>query len=234
MHKDVWKRKIVKYFVLRSVGLSHIIKDERDLFKHFARYFEKNTQIAFEELQTEKIVEKYKINRKMFYGLNIEKRQEIERIIKNEPFGEKADLIRPTKEESKGLKEIFKDTSSREWPNRGFYYFYTKLDEPNYLIVLIKVKPNSKPNKIILGSIKDKKSRIIKIWNATLKVSKTNKGKPFIRRWVENIEQKACGSNRLPSKSAFHIFVYLKWLKIANRKGNVLSYQIINKNGVTQ
>ena len=70
----------------------------------------------------------------------------------------------------------------------------------------------------------------MKIWRATLKVSKVNKSEPFIRKWVENIEQKTCGNNRLPSKSVFQIFVHLKWLEITGRKGNVVYYKVIQKN----
>lgn len=227
---EEWKRKIVKYFVSRSPVTPHVITDERSLFKYFARHFDRNAQTAYEELQGDKIIEKYTTGAKTFYGLNFfDNKSEIERMIKNEPFGKKSDWIKPTREECKGLKEIFRDASSRGWPNRGFYYFYTRLDDPDYWIVLIKVKPNAKPNKVILGSTVNKKSRIMKIWNAVLKVSKTNKGKPFIKKWVENIEQKACGNNRLPSKAAFHIFVYLKWLKITSKKGSTSFYQVNDK-----
>ncbi len=66
----------------------------------------------------------------------------------------------------------------------------------------------------------------MKIWRATLKVSKINKDKSFIRKWVENIEQKACGNNRLPSKSAFQIFVHLGWLQVTGKKGNINYYKV--------
>ncbi len=58
----------------------------------------------------------------------------------------------------------------------------------------------------------------------------TSKEESFIRKWVENIEQKACGNNRLPSRSAFHIFVHLKWLVITGRKGNVIYYKVTKTN----
>ena len=55
-----------------------------------------------------KIIEDVKANGKVFYTLNFfEKSSEIESIIKNEPFGEKSDLIKPTDKEFKGLKEEF-------------------------------------------------------------------------------------------------------------------------------
>ncbi len=228
---EEWKRRIVKFFVLRShSGNSYRITDEAELFKQFAGNFENNTQIAYEELFSSKIIEDVKVNGKTFYTLNFsQKSSEIESIIKNEPFEEKSNLIKPTDKEFKDLREEFRDARSRGFPNRGFYYFCTKTDDPNYWIVLIKTKPNLPPYRIILGSMTDKNSRIMKIWRATLKVSKINKGEPFIRKWVENMEQKACGNNRLPSRSAFHIFVHLKWLEITGRKGNVIYYKVTKK-----
>ena len=203
------------------------------MFRTFAGSFERNTQTAYEELRAAKIIEKYKESPETFYTLNFsEKSQEIEFIIKNEPFEEKSSIIKPTTNDFKDLVEEFRDASSRGWPNRGFYYFCTKTTDPNYWIILIKTKPNVKPYKIILESIKSKDSRIMKIWRATLKVSKINKGEPFIRKWVENIEQKACGNNRLPSRSAFQIFVHLGWLEVTARKGKTVYYRVIKKEGL--
>jgi len=225
---EEWKRRIVKFFVFRSYsGISYKITDEAELFRQFASNFERNTQTAYEELLDEEIIEEIKVNPKKFYALNFTKKaQEIESIIKNEPFEEKSRIIKPEKKEFKGLREEFRDATSRGWPNRGFYYYYTKIDDSNFWVVLIKTKPNVKPYKIILESITKKDSRIMKIWRAAVKVSKINKGEPFIRKWVENIEQKACGNNRLPSKAAFQIFVHLGWLEIITRKGNTIYYKI--------
>jgi len=223
-----WKRRIVKFFVYRSKGGTiYRITNEEELFKTFASNFERNTQTAYEELRADNIIEEYRNNRLPFYTLNFsEKSQEIIEIIKNEPFEEKSNIIQPTDKDFKNLREEFKDASSRGWPNRGFYYFCTKIDDPNDWVVLIKTKPNVKPYRIILGSLESKGSRISKIWRATQKVSKINKGEPFIRKWVENIEQKACGNNRLPSRSAFQIFVHLGWLVVTGRKGNTVFYQV--------
>ena len=228
---EEWKRRIVKFFMQRSLsGNIYKIKSEEELFKNFASNFEINTQTAYEELKRNKIIEEYANNPSKYVTLNFsEKAQEIDAIIKNEPFEAKSNIIQPDDKDFKGLRQEFRDASSRGWPNRGFYYFCTKIDEPNYWIVLIKTKPNVKPYRIILGSLEVKDSRISKIWRAVLKVSKINKGEPFIRKWVENIEQKACGNNRLPSRSAFQIFVHLGGLKVTGRKGNTIYYQVTNK-----
>ncbi len=211
-------------------GRSYRITKEEELFNSFASNFERNTQIAYEELRAAKIIEKYRDNSQIFYGLNFsDKRQEIDSIIKNEPFEAKSNIIKPTADDFKGLKEVFRDAGSRGWPNRGFYYFCNNTNDPNFWIVLIVTKPNVKPYRIILGSIKSKDDRIMKIWRATLKVAQVNKGQPFIRKWVENIEQEACGNNRLPSRSAFQIFTHLGWLKETGRKGKTIYYTVTKK-----
>ena len=232
---EEWKRRIVKFFIFPSKdGLEFRVKSEQEIFRYFASNFERNTQKAYEELIDAQIIQKYPrvlgnaIN--TYYTLNFnEKSQEIESIVKNEPFEATSSIIKPTNDDFKGLKEEFRDASTRGWPNRGFYYFCTKIDDPSYWIVLIKTKPNVKPYRIILESLEDKKSRISKIWKAVVKISKSKNHEPFIRKWVENIEQKACGNNRLPSRSAFQIFVKLEWLKITERKGNTIYYQITPK-----
>ena len=66
-----------------------------------------------------------------------------------------------------------------------------------------------KAYRIILGSFKDPQSRIDRIWKATTKIGKANPD-GFRRKQVENIEQEACGNNRLPSKAAFDVFVFKK------------------------
>ena len=225
---EEWKRRIVKFFTYRTYnGQSFRITSAAELFKTFASNFEQNTQTAYEELRSAKIIEEYHVDHKTLYGLNFsEKSREIESIIKNEPFEAKSDIIKPTDDDFKNLKEEFRDASTRGYPNRGFYYFCTKINDPNYWIVLIVTKPNVKPYRIMLGSIKSKDDRIMKIWRAVLKVSKINKGEPFIRKWVENIEQKACGNNRLPSRSAFQIFIHLGWLEVAGHKGNTTYYRV--------
>ena len=88
---EEWKRRIVKFFVFRSYsGISYKITDEAELFRQFASNFERNTQTAYEELLDEEIIEEIKVNPKKFYALNFTKKaQEIESIIKNEPFEEK-------------------------------------------------------------------------------------------------------------------------------------------------
>ncbi len=222
---EEWKRIIVRFFISRSTSSRvYKITDEKNLHEHFKSKFERNTQSAYEELLVSDIITSMQINEKTFYTLNFDKQSEIEEIIKNDKH--KSNLIKPSYDELKELKEEFRDVPNSRSLNKSFYYFYTKIDEPDYWTVFIKSKPNTPPYKIILGSISDKNSRISKIWQAVIKVSNTNNDKPFIRKWVENIEQKACGNNRLPSKCAFRIFIHLNWLKIVHQKGRVNYYKI--------
>ena len=206
---EEWKRLIVNFFVFSNyVGSSYRITNEAELFKQFADNFESNTQTAYKELFALNIIKDINVNGKTFYTLNFaQKSSEIESIIQNEPFEEKSNLIKPTDKEFKNLREEFKDASSRGFPNRGFYYFCTKIDDPNYWVVLIKTKPNLAPYRIILGSMIDENSRIMKIWSATLKVSRINKGKPFIRKWVENIEQQDNMDQTITTQTCFSCLI---------------------------
>ena len=112
---EEWKRRIVKFFVMRSYfGNSYRITNEAELFRQFASNYERNTQTAYEELLGEGIIEEIKVNPKTFYTLNFtQKAQEIEAIIKNEPFEEKSHMIKPEPHEFKGLREEFRDATSR-------------------------------------------------------------------------------------------------------------------------
>ena len=222
-----WKHRIIKILINRGTyTTSYKILSHPSFIASFGDALDTTSQKAYEELLKSKIIEEYNSNNKIYYSLNFaERTEEIEQILKNEPIDEKSDLIIP-QEELIGLKERFRDASSRGWPNRGFYYHCTDSSDINFWITLIKTRPAIKPYKIILGSTQDKKSRIMRIWKGVVKVSKTNNGEPFIRKWVENIEQEACGNNRLPSRCAFSIFVYLGWLDIVKIKGQSKFYKI--------
>lgn len=68
-------------------GTHYRIRNEEEVFKTFASNFERNTQTAYEELRADKIIEEYRNNPVPYYTLNFsEKGQQIQAIIKSEPF----------------------------------------------------------------------------------------------------------------------------------------------------
>lgn len=223
---DWWKRRIVRFFVFRSYGKrSYRIQKESTVFRHFAGNFDANAQAAYEQLRQEGVIREYAGGSEKFYGLDfIHKIKEIDLLVEDNPAAETAGMIRPSDDEVKDLNYMFWDRT-RGRPNSGYYYFYTKKDDSDYWVVMIRTKPGAKPYKIIMGSITDKNSRISKIWRATTKVAEMNKG-PFIRKWVENMDQQACGNNRLPSRAAFKIFEHLGRLEEVYTRGRVAYYRV--------
>lgn len=215
-----WRLKIVKFFVVKSYPYTFRATGSQEVFDSFGSNFDSNAEIAFNELVEDKILLRLVSNEKEFFVLDfIHKMDEIRYLVRTEAYEERAELIQPDKKEFEGLKQEFHSASKRGWPNKGIYYYCTKKDNRNSWVVLIKTKPNVKPYKIILHSLKDPISKISRIWKACVKVYKKNKFQPFFRKQVEDEDQQACGNNRLDSKAAFDIFVHKKWLKIVGRKG---------------
>ena len=66
-------------------------------------------------------------------------------------------------------------------------------------------------------------------------VSKLANNEEFVRKKVEDIEQAACGNNRIPSKCAFDVFVHEGFLTITGQKRLSKKYKVNlvkNKNDV--
>lgn len=224
---ESWKRKIVRFLVMKSYPRSYRATSIREIFASFGSNTDSNTKIAFDELIEDKIIIKVKSLDREFYMLNfIDKMDEIRYMVRTDPLDEKAGLIKPSPEETKGLKFMFQTTSERGWPNRGVYFYYVREDDPDHWIALNKTRPNVRPYRIILYSLKDQNSKISRIWQAACRVYTANGYQPFFRKKVEDEDQEACDNTRLGSKAAFDIFMYKQWLKIVSRKGRVTHYEI--------
>lgn len=226
----MWKKRIIKYFISRFADSFYLTQDPEQLYNDFASHFEKNTQIAYSELVKKNIVKEYTINGTQTYGLNMhEKNVEIDKILFNESDEELDALIRPPNEKTIGLNFRFNRMGSRHHPVKSSYYFYTASSDQSYWIVFIKSKPQSDLSKLILGSVKDKNSKIMKIWSVVEAVSRQNHLNEFMRKNVEDEDQRVCGNNRVRTKAAFIIFEHLKWLKRTKEKGNVVHYKVTKK-----
>ena len=118
-----WKQRIVEFFVLHKNSKVYRISNETTLYNHFAGNFEINAQKAFEELRATEIVMQIEIGRKMYYKINFDKSAAIKAIIEFDETGEK---MRPTSEETVGLREEFMQQSNNRARNRSFYYYYTE------------------------------------------------------------------------------------------------------------
>lgn len=186
---------------------------------------------AFESLVTEKIIIQSSSGEKRFYQLNLfEKMSEIRNFIRREPFAERAGRVRPNQTFFKGLNELFTRATERAWPNRGTYYYCVKEDDPNFWIVLIVTRPTiTKPDRITLGSLKEKDSRISKMWRILIKVWRRNNKEPIWKKLAEDEDQQVYGNNRQPATCAFQIFEQLKWIKEVKKTGNKMLYQVVDE-----
>ena len=209
-----WQKRILQFFVDRS-GFDRIYRVTRkdEVLDSFGNHKETNTYIAWVQLETDCLILHYTSNGDDYYTIDFfDKQDEITRIIDNDELDSKSEIMQPDESEVEGLEYHFTEKGYRTYPEQSRYYYYTKKDDESYWICLHKTKPKNRANRIILGSLKEDDSRITKIWNATIRAAADANGEAFIRKRVEDIEPKACGNNRLPSKAAFDVFTYKKWL----------------------
>ena len=224
---DEWERRILQFFVNRSgYGRVYRVTTKNEVMESFGSHVDSNTFIAWMQLEDKGLIIHCTSNGDDYYTIDFfEKQDEITRIIDSEELDSKSEIMKPDEMEIDGLEYHFVTKGFRTYPDQSHYYYYTKKDDESDWMCLHKTKPNARSNRIILGSLKDNDSRISKIWKATKLIAKQNNNKPFVRKRVEDIEPKACGNNRLPSKAAFDVFSYKKWL-IQVTKGKKILYRI--------
>lgn len=223
-----WKKKIIRLFLHKRFPNAFRARRLEDIAQYFGDDVDSNFEIAFLELLEDKIIERYGNDEKQHFVLNtMEQMVEIQRILRGDPIEERAPVIQPTKEETKGLRYIFHTTSKWGYNNRGVYYHYVREDlENESWVSLIKTRPNVKPYRINLYSLNESNSKITQIWEACKTIYVENNYKPFYRKQVENIAQEACDNRRLGSKAAFDIFVHKGMLKISHKTGRSVFYEI--------
>jgi len=229
---DEWRKRVVELFMLRSPpNRLYKAHSEEEVFSWFGRHAGDKLREAFESLVSEKIIIQSSSGEKRFYMLNLwEKMSEIRNLIHREPFAEKAGKVRPNESYFKGLKEQFTRATERAWPNRGTYYYCVKENDSHDWVVLIVTRPTlTRPLKINLQSLKEKDSRITKMWRVIVKVWKRNNKEPIYKKMAEDEDQTVFGNNRQPSTCAFQIFEHLKWLKEVGKKGNKIFYQVTDE-----
>ncbi|MDH3856195.1 MAG: hypothetical protein OES27_08765 [Nitrosopumilus sp.] len=224
---DQWQKRILQFFVDRSgFGRIYRVTKKDEVLDSFGSHKDTNTYIAWVQLETDGLILHYVSNGDDYYTIDfIDKQNEIAKIIDNDELDSKSKIMQPDESEVDGLEYHFLEKGYRTYPEQSRYYYYTKKDDESYWICLHKTKPNNRASRIILGSLRDQNSRISRIWTATLQASKDAKNDPFLRKRVEDIEPKACGNNRLPSKAAFDVFNYKKWLSKIS-KGKKTLYKI--------
>lgn len=225
-----WQKRILQFFVDRSgYGRVYRVTKKDEVMDSFGSHKDTNTYIAWVELETNGLILHCFSNGENYYTIDFfDKQDEITKIIEDKELDSTSGIMQPDKLEQKGLEYHFVTKGFRIYPDQSHYYYYTKQDDESNWICLHKTKPHGKASRIILGSLKDPVSRISRIWKAIELTTKNENYIPFIRKRVEDIEPKACGNNRLPSKAAFDVFTYKKWL-IPVIKGKKTLYKINEK-----
>lgn len=222
---EEWRRRILRYFVDRSFYSAYRVTRKEEVLESFGSHLDENAYVAFLSLEQEGLILHYTSNGDDYYTIDIyDKKEQVTKIVEDEDLDTKSEMMQPDESETENFEHKFTTRGFRTYPSQSSYYHYTKKDDDSDWITLHKTKPKGKAYRIILGSLKDPESRISRIWKATLKIGQDNPD-GFRRKQIENIEQEACGNNRLPSKAAFDVFVFKKWL-IEEKRGKSIFYKL--------
>ena len=226
--KLFWKQRIVEFMTARSRYMTYVTEDLTEIEREMTQYhIDKNFYLSLQELIEEGIINIRNVYQLQGHVLDVkQKRDKIRYLLRMDENDTKAEMIKPTERELKGLKIVFDSLSERKMPNQGVYYYCTKIEDPNFWIVLIKHTPIRRAMRVLMGSLHDYESRMSKIYRATKLASQLKQDGVFVRKNIEDLDQKACGNNRIPSKCAFDIFVHLKYIKINGQQGLSKKYSL--------
>lgn len=215
-----WKQRIVEFMTARSRYLTYSTQKETEIEKNFTSHIDENFYVALKELIDNGIIHERNMGNMIGHTIDVlKKKDEIKYLLRLDENDTKAELIVPTDEEFGDYKLVFNNASERKYPNQGIYYYTTSKKNPSSWLVLIKHNPIKKAMRVKLGSLDDDESFISRIWKSTKLASQLSQDSKFVRKNVEDLDQQACGNNRIRSKCAFDIFVYLGKLEICGQKG---------------
>lgn len=221
-----WKKRIVERFIERSSKGNYMSNENtQTLMESFGFSVDSNFFKAWDYLLKSEIIIKHGDN-EMYFLNTWKKPTEIREIFQEEPLSERSESMRPERKYFENLVEQFTITTEQAWPNQGTYYFCTDEDDPSTWNVIIRSKPNKPPIVYRLGSIKDKNSRLSKMWIVILSVWIDGNKKPIYKKLAEDKDQKTFGNNRQPATAGFTIFNKFGWLEETSRRGKQIFYKI--------
>ena len=218
--KIFWKQRIIEYISANTRGMVITIDSPNTIEQQFRGHLDANFSLAYNELLDEDILIEHIIGHLKYHILDTDnKKDKIRYYLRLTDEDIISPLLTPSDEELKGLTLVFDSVSERKLPNQGIYYYCRKNDDVSFWVVLIKHTPITKAMRVILGSFTDDSSRISRIKRAMILAAKLSDDGKFVRKNAEDLDQKACGNNRIPSKCAFDIFVHEDILEVAGQKG---------------
>lgn len=223
---DEWRRRILKVIFIDHKTVKSTTKET--IFSNFTGHIDNNTEPAFSSLIKDGLLEEVRLKDKIHYCLNIfEKANQIHSEMDGINSKLLVDIDQPLDNEFANLRYVFTTEANRAYPNRGKYYHCTKSEDETFWITLVKPKGNSKSKRLIMGSLKNPKTRLYKIHEAIKIVARESRSGTIVKKHVEDIETKACGNTRQYSKTAFDILGYLNEIQEVESKGRMIKYRLV-------
>ena len=221
--EEFWKKRIIEKFIERSSHQAYRIRDVSEILNSFGS-IELAASNAWEQLLEDELLVKSMADGVKYTYLNPNKQLEIMRYYNKEPVDEVRARLEPSAVNFENLERRLDHTTEKAWPNQGTYYLCTHVADPTDWTALFRSKPNKKPTRINLGSLKDPESKITRMWNVIRGLGKD--GSTFYKKQAEDLDQKAFGNNRQPGTAAFEIFKHLGWIKEVERRGTQIFYKL--------
>lgn len=222
-----WKKRIIEKFIERSAYERYYITDTSDILGSFGT-IEYAANIAWEQLLSDGLLVSDQIAGRSAIFLNPNKQLEIIKYFNQEPVDEVRAMLEPPPATFKKLDRRFEIVTENAWPNQGTYYLCTQVGDPTFWVALFRSKPDKKPTRMNLGSIKNADSKLAKMWHIIYDLGKRETS--FYKKQAEDLDQSAFGNNRQRGVAAFGIFQRLGWIKEVERHGKKIIYALDKTN----
>lgn len=236
-----WKKWII--YNLIGEGVHNVLFDDQ-IQKLAGRHFNENLISALNILVDSGILLKLETNKRRKFIVNYEKLIDAQKILndnRNWNLNKRSRLKEEEKLSNNSINDINQFISEPEgysfWFNldesprkkRSIYNIYHKKTDDLEFAAQIITQKHSKI--MYLGSLRQNKSIISKLWKACIDLSNENIKKKggFILQDLQDKERRACGNNRQRGKIALLIFRKLEYIKENGKKGNSTMFNITGK-----
>ena len=224
---EFWKKRIIEKFIERSSRTWYYIANISEILDSFGK-IEYTANEAWDQLVADELLVTSMVNGRQAIFLNPNKQLEITKYFNQEPVGEVRERLAPSPSTFENLDRRFEIVTENAWPNQGTYYLCTQVGDPMHWVALYRSKPNKRPTRMNFGSLRDRGSRITKMWNVIRGLGRRET--PFYKKQAEDIDQQIFGNNRQPAVAVFGIFNYLGWIKEVERRGKRIFYALDQDN----
>jgi len=218
-----WRFSILRFF---NPGKNyHISVTKENVFDNFGRHINDDTIKAFDSLVKEEFLIPVYSNNRIFYSINPDKINQITDEL-NYTFTSQSEALQPYDRNFKNLNFQFETERDKAIPNKGKYFHFTKNDDSSFWVTIIISKQGKKTKTLKMGSLNDPNSRLSRILKSVNTYTNTSSKKTFVRKNIEDIDQRACGNERQYSTAAFDIFEHEKIIGEFSHKGRSKIYYL--------